>query len=129
MSGLEVDVQLETPSVGPRSLLVSREGLWLVRLDRGDVHLSVGGGVGGCGGVGHRGRNDALQMCDAGLIPLDDGVDVLGSGIGHDLKSWGRTPLIPMQQPRFPLIEDGSRVLARLSGKSCFLSLEASGGS
>jgi hypothetical protein len=41
---------------------------------------------------------------------LNDGVELLGSVGSHVLTSWAEPhALIPMQQPRFPLIVDGSR--------------------
>ena len=110
MSGFEVDLQLEAPSVGLRTLLVSGEGLRLVGLDGGSLHLSRGGGVGDTTIVVVHDSKRVLQLRDAGLIALDDGVKVRGSIGSHVLSSWAEPhALIPMQQPRFPLIDDGSR--------------------
>ena len=120
-----MNLQLEAPSVGLRAILVSREDLRLVGLDGGGLHLSRGGSV-DCTTVVVHDSQHALQLRDADLIALNDGVEVRGSVDSHILNSWAEShTVVPMQQPRLPQISNGSR-LRGLRQKLIFLILNGS---
>ena len=108
MGGLKVNLQLKAPNISLWSSFISGECLGLVGLQLGRKDLSCGSDVASGDVLDEHACESSFQLSDETLVAMDDGAELLKSVASHVLSFLHpKLARIPMQQPRFPLIEDG----------------------